>query len=145
VLDDALAQGFQRLIMTELVSMAAKAYSERKNAPLPTTRKGRGAPRKQERADAPEYKVNVEELAQIALFAHRNGLEVTPKLAKKLLALKAHLPVKAAKELEFILHLHDGEESEEDTAAEAATRPRRTAVAGSRWGDLYLEPVKQED
>lgn len=152
VLDDALGQGFQRLVTAELVSLAAKAQSERKNA-SPAAPKRRGAPRKQDPSQAvvaPEFKVNVEELAQVALFCHHNGLEVTPKLAKKLLALKAHLPTKAAKELEFISHLHDGEESEEESTPKSprSRSPRRASAAGnagSRWGDLYLEPVPAKE
>ncbi|GAB9475366.1 hypothetical protein Gpo141_00012465 [Globisporangium polare] len=160
VLDDALSQGFERMMSAELVALAAKALSERKNA-APAAPKRRGAPRKthpQAETENPaaamataatvEFKVNVDELAQIALFCHHNGLEVTPKLAKKLLALKAHLPKKAAKEIEFIAHLLEDEVStsdvEVDTEASSKARLTATAAAGSRWGDLYLSPLKED-
>lgn len=162
VLDDALGQGFERMVTAELVALAAKALSERKHA-APAAPKRRGAPRKTQPqpesegsaaavATATELKVNVDELAQIALFCHHNGLEVTPKLAKKLLALQAHLPKKVAKEIEFIAHLLEDEmsmssdnvDAEVDTER-ASSKARWTAAgAGSRWGDLYLSPLKED-
>lgn len=165
VIKDALGQGFERMVAAELVSLAARALAERKNAG-PASPKRRGAPRKTqpeaegsaEATTTTEFKVNVDELAQIALFCHHNGLEVTPKLAKKLLALQSHLPKKAVKEIEFIAHLLEGEVStsdsvdtiESDGQMKTSPKARRTTAAaavpgaGSRWGDLYLQPLKEE-
>lgn len=163
VLDDALGQGFEHMITNELVSQAARAVQERKHTPAATPKR-RGALRKTP-APAPvdaaatstatnataaaapvELKVNVDELARVALFCHHNGLEVTPKLAKKLLALRAHLPTAAVKELEFIAEVLEAEQassSGSDSDASSAERSsRRTVGAGTRWGeDLYLQPL----
>lgn len=148
VLEDALGQGFERMVSAQLASLASKAHAERKNMPAPGPKR-RGAPRKvavkgDEVAAAPvEFKVNVDELVQLVLFCHHNGLEVTPKLAKKMMALHAHLPPNAAKEIEFIAQRFESETEDEVEVTTAEKSERRTSsVAGARWGsDLYLQPL----
>lgn len=127
VLEDARSQGFDAMVRAELTTLATAALAERESAPAV--------------ASLLRERESVDELAQVAVFCHRNGVAMSPTLATKLLALEALLPKNAVKEIKFIA----GDATA--TASRAGKRPTRStsSAAGARWGgDLFLEPLADE-
>ncbi|TYZ66932.1 hypothetical protein PybrP1_004817 [[Pythium] brassicae (nom. inval.)] len=163
VLEDARAQGFEDLVRTELAALATGALAEReteldsvseRESEIETetetvTESDSGQAAAASGFSERECRANGAELAQVALFCHRNGLAMSPAVATKLLALQARLTKKATKELEFIAQGRADGPAEPAAAApsarkRAARRPS-SAGAGARWGDLFLEPLAADD
>ncbi|TMW57610.1 hypothetical protein Poli38472_003535 [Pythium oligandrum] len=162
IFGDAVAQGCERELSTELFRMARKAVAERQEllestsdvegeAPAKTPRR-RGAPRKN--MAAKQFQVDVDELVAITRFGHHNGVEISAGLAQKLLELRAFLPADVLNELEYIASQEQQTRPRGRESSVASPRrspraraplprsPKRTSragSAGSRWGDFYLQ------
>lgn len=135
IVDDAKDQGFDKLIMNELEKVAAKALAERTsgapagdaaNSPVRRGRKLKGA-----LLETPPFTVNALDVAQLALFCHHQGISVSAKAARSLVAMRAYLPANVVNELQFLLDMRD----------ESSSPRKSSGAAGARWGDLYLHPV----
>lgn len=135
IVDDAKDQGFDKLITVELEKAAAKALAERTSAapagdsaisPVRRGRKVKGA-----LLETPPFTVNALDVAQLALFCHHQGIPVSTKAARSLVAMRAYLPANVVNELQFLL----------DSRDESSSPRKSSGAAGARWGDLYLHPV----
>ncbi|GLE11356.1 hypothetical protein PINS_up023736 [Pythium insidiosum] len=176
VVKDAMEQGFERLVSSELYRLANVAVYERRDTlgARPKTR-GRGRPRLDEpkAEDVASKTMQVEdvgELAALTLFCHHQGVEISAKLANKLLELRALLPADAANELEYVASQHDArratassprsprgssspsatrhrdhDEAATETETERRTDDDRRGHAGARWGDLYLQRLASDE
>ncbi|KAJ0397803.1 hypothetical protein ATCC90586_010214 [Pythium insidiosum] len=163
VIKDAMEQGFERLVSSELYRLANVAEYERRD--LPATRpkpRGRGRPRLDEakRDDEDSARTmqveDVGELAALTIFCHHQGVEISAKLAHKLLELRALLPAHIANELEHVAAQHElsarrpssprAPPSSSAVDGERATRRTdRSGPAGARWGDLYLQRLASDE
>lgn len=131
IVDDCVDQGFARLLAQELTTRAESAVRERSSD-----------------ITADEKEVDAQELAEVALLSRRRGVRLPAKLVSALGELRGELQGDTRNEVAYLVEQQKQRRSSRargNSEGNAEVETSEVGTPGSKWGDLYLQPLAKDD